>query len=502
MNNLFDLSDLRPILPASAIVLIGATLLCLVAFRVSGHRSFVVLSAGWLTNLIYLGLEAIKPASESAFYASLPGTYSFLIAAFLLQSSPELRVTRYHWVHIVVWTFITVLPRLYGLRLPGIVSDELAASVGGIVFSFYSILYLAWAIFRLSPPEALDLVVSRPLSPRSATTNSRSDEQSVALLPQPSDQACRSASRAKSVMVTGFVGYGLLQISYLFLHSELITPRMALPFYLALGTKLVIVLGIALLLFSGYRYVDELSRRLEFLSTLGALTASLEHDIRAPLSVVREALSNAIDRSHGDKPAKEELETAQRRLEIAAAAVEIIPSFRETAEYYKSRSSKRNLVDIVRVAWREAKDRPNAREARIVFDGNYTVIHVRVFEPRVIQAFTNIFTNALEAFMDMSVGRSPQVHIRFEIDAKSKKAVVRIRDNGPGMSAIVLEKATSPAFSTKAFGEANRGMGLFIARRIIEGHGGQLRFASVLGEFTEVSVVLPMEGSQRAGGKQ
>ena len=72
---------------------------------------------------------------------------------------------------------------------------------------------------------------------------------------------------------------------------------------------------------------------------------------------------------------------------------------------------------------------------------------------------------------------------------------VRVRDDGPGMDAHVLENAFDPFFSTKAkmFGT---GLGLASVRGIVEQAGGRVRLSSTLGEGTAVTLELPrVEGA-------
>jgi two-component system sensor histidine kinase PhcS len=203
---------------------------------------------------------------------------------------------------------------------------------------------------------------------------------------------------------------------------------------------------------------------------------------------------NIVGRGDLDKVTANELALAIGKLEIATAAVEVIPSFRETSEYYAARSTSSNLVDLVRVAVKETRDKFRSNVPRIVVESESAVVHVRVYRPRVVQAFANIITNAIEALhADSEQRRTPLIRIVCEVDDSTQRAVVRVHDNGAGMLPDVLQRATSPAYSTKGHGSANRGMGLYIARRIIEGHSGSISITSVVGQFTEVSVALPVE---------
>ena len=67
---------------------------------------------------------------------------------------------------------------------------------------------------------------------------------------------------------------------------------------------------------------------------------------------------------------------------------------------------------------------------------------------------------------------------------------IGIRDTGPGMSADIKAKIFEPFFSTK---EEGIGLGLPIAQRIVEEHGGEIRVESSPGEGTTFYVTLPLK---------
>jgi len=67
--------------------------------------------------------------------------------------------------------------------------------------------------------------------------------------------------------------------------------------------------------------------------------------------------------------------------------------------------------------------------------------------------------------------------------------VVRIRDNGPGIAEGLRAKVFEPFFTTK---EEGSGLGLSIAVRTVEEHGGRLNLESREGQGAEFSLILPI----------
>jgi signal transduction histidine kinase len=123
---------------------------------------------------------------------------------------------------------------------------------------------------------------------------------------------------------------------------------------------------------------------------------------------------------------------------------------------------------------------------------------VECYAGQLNQVFMNLLSNAIDALEESNQGRpyagiANQITIKTEIDGDKKQAVIRIKDNGVGMSEAVREKIFDDLFTTKGVGQGT-GLGLAIARHIVvEKHGGTIEVNSVLREGTEFAIVLPLK---------
>lgn len=69
---------------------------------------------------------------------------------------------------------------------------------------------------------------------------------------------------------------------------------------------------------------------------------------------------------------------------------------------------------------------------------------------------------------------------------------VEIEDNGPGIPRRIQEKIFDPFFTTKTVG-VGTGLGLSVSHGLVEKHRGKIEVASVEGEGTTFTVVLPLD---------
>lgn len=123
------------------------------------------------------------------------------------------------------------------------------------------------------------------------------------------------------------------------------------------------------------------------------------------------------------------------------------------------------------------------RGVEVVRAYDLTLPKVNAYGSELNQVWTNLIDNAVQA-MD---GRG-RIEIRTARDGD--RALVEIRDDGPGIPAATLPRIFEPFFTTKAVGDGS-GLGLDIVRRIVWRHGGDIRVESQPGD-TRFQVRLPL----------
>jgi two-component system sensor kinase FixL len=217
--------------------------------------------------------------------------------------------------------------------------------------------------------------------------------------------------------------------------------------------------------------------RTERLAALGQFSATMAHELRNPLNVVK--LSARYVTSHltdTDEKLQRNLSHMNQYVDRACAIINDLLAFSRLPppqlhpvpinELVREAVLALSIPEGVTVDWALAADLPAAlADAR-----------------QIDQAVSNLGINALQAMPD---GGRLTVSTRQEAD----RIEITLGDTGPGIAPDLWEKVFEPFFSTKASGT---GLGLPLVREIAIAHGGQVSFQSAPGEGACFTLLLPV----------
>lgn len=485
---------------ASLMILLGVVLLNGVAFSLYRQKFFLLIGLGWLVNALYLVLEVPWLAERSpltefgGYLISLLTAYAFFFAALVSYRQPP-SVVRSNWRPILLVT-TAVIAAPVGLRFLAPSDFQLPfgwAVLPGVLFHTAVLTWLSLRIRSLPAKQMLRL-----LRGRSADLAIRIEDVRAAAPPSPEQRAIlsqrvrRPLDSARRLWVAAFGTYAVLQLFYLLKDAHGSSEWFLFLYYLALALKIVVGASLALLLLADRNDVTEAFRIRSVTEELGALTASVEHDIRNPLSNLRKKLATLRREYQADSHLLKGLSFVDQQIDRIRAATDIIPLFRETDEYYEKRRQLWNLVDVCRTAASSVTTAKLQKRPRITVSSTRKVINVQAYRERLIQALVNIINNGVEACLEKDPLAEPVVTILCQLSDDSLRAQVFIVDAGTGIPADIRDIIERPLFSTKSRDQANRGIGLFTASRIIQHHQGALSFESDGESFTRVCVELPL----------
>jgi len=237
---------------------------------------------------------------------------------------------------------------------------------------------------------------------------------------------------------------------------------------------------------------DELAHY-QRVSTIGELTTSIAHQLNQPLTAI---LANAqVARRMLQPPIPEE-----RRAELGEIVEEIIAEERRADEVIRGvrlllrkTTPVRAIVDVHALV-----DDVVKLVATDVMVRRATLRHEVTDEPLLVrgdrvqlqQVLLNLLLNALDAVGESAGDRV--VSVRSE-ERPTGVARVSVSDTGPGVAPETLGEVFKPFFSTKAHG---MGMGLSIARSIVDAHGGSISATRLAEGGAAFTFSLPLAGAQ------
>jgi signal transduction histidine kinase/ActR/RegA family two-component response regulator len=236
------------------------------------------------------------------------------------------------------------------------------------------------------------------------------------------------------------------------------------------------------------KLVEADQRKNEFLATLA-------HELRNPLAPIRFALEHlkAATLPGGAARAREVIDRQVRQL--VRLVDDLLDVSRITANKIHLRREPHELERLMATAVESIMPLATAADQQLDVCMPSTPIRVDGDGARLVQIFANVLNNAVKF-----TPRGGQIW--FTADQQSTEAVVRIRDTGIGIVPDVLPRVfemfeqADPVLERSAGG---LGIGLTLARRLVEMHGGRIAITSPgPGKGTEVEIRLPIAAVQAA----
>ena len=230
------------------------------------------------------------------------------------------------------------------------------------------------------------------------------------------------------------------------------------------------------------------TQRLEAVTTLGA---SLAHEIKNPLAVIRSAVEQLARRRTTDDDERTLAGLITRESDRLARILS------EFLDFTRVRATRFATVDATAVARHAAElaaghpDRAagvtvevSAPEAPLVIEADEDLLHRALF---------NLTLNAVQAVppggrVVVELGRVDAGHLPADVPLRADHALLRVADNGPGLPDAVRERIFEPFLTARLGGT---GLGLPIVHRAVEAHRGQVHYRSD-GAGTRFDLYLPL----------
>jgi PAS domain S-box-containing protein len=242
----------------------------------------------------------------------------------------------------------------------------------------------------------------------------------------------------------------------------------------------------------GLRQAQEDLARINRVTTMGELTASLAHEIRQPISAALTNAKTCLRWLARDEPhLAEAREAASRIVKDVTRGADILSKL---SALFKKGPVQRDVVDVNELI----------REMITLLRGEATRYSVSLHEeldadlPEVTvdrvqfqQVLMNLMVNGIDAMKDVDGSRELSIKSQ---PAENGQLMVSVSDTGVGLPPRQADQIFNAFFTTKTHGT---GMGLRISRSIIESHGGQLWAANNSPRGARFCFTLPAQARER-----
>jgi signal transduction histidine kinase len=249
----------------------------------------------------------------------------------------------------------------------------------------------------------------------------------------------------------------------------------------------------------------------EKMASLGELTAGIAHEIQNPLNFVNnfsEVSAELVDEmqtelKNGDKDEaiaisediKQNMGKIRHHGKRADAIVKGMLQHSQSGSGTKESTNVNALADeYMRLAYHglRAKDKDFNTELLTHFDEKLP--KVNVIPQDIGRVMLNLFNNAFYAVNQKSknAGADFKPEVSVSTSSENGQVIIKVKDNGTGMSDAIKEKIMQPFFTTKPTGEGT-GLGLSLTYdMVVKGHGGSIQVNSKEGEGSEFIISLPI----------
>jgi signal transduction histidine kinase len=223
--------------------------------------------------------------------------------------------------------------------------------------------------------------------------------------------------------------------------------------------------------------------RAEHFATLGELAAGLAHEIRNPLAGIAGVIEIVSRDLPPGSPARAVIKDAK---EEAVQINRILTDLLETARPKPPQFQVKDIGSTAEHAVLFARQQAITKRIMIELDKDEDIPPFDHDPNQINQVLLNLLLNAIQA---MDNPGTIYVTLRRDKDA----ALITVADQGKGIAPETLPNIFRPFFTTKGHGT---GLGLSLARRIVESHRGTISVRSEVGKGTQFVIRLPIARNQ------
>jgi signal transduction histidine kinase len=228
--------------------------------------------------------------------------------------------------------------------------------------------------------------------------------------------------------------------------------------------------------------LEDALRRSERMAEIGTLISGVAHEVRNPLFAISAGIETLAHEPHLPATATPVVQLLREPVARLGALMQ------DLLEYARPSVRERQpapLEQAAAAAIRECEPLARAQDVRLLSRWPEGLAPVSMDLDRMIQALQNVVQNAIQ---HSPRGGTVELELEGGPSEGGTWLVCAIRDTGPGFPEEVLHRAFEPLFTRRPGGT---GLGLCIARNVVEEHGGRIGIRNLAAGGACVTIRLP-----------
>ncbi len=248
----------------------------------------------------------------------------------------------------------------------------------------------------------------------------------------------------------------------------------------------------------------------EKMASLGELTAGIAHEIQNPLNFMNNfsevnkellvEMKDEIDKGNTDEVKSIANYVIANEDKINHHGKRADAIVKGMLQHSRSSSSQREPTDIngvadecLRLSYHGLRAKDSSFNAILNTDFDANIGKMNIIPQDIGRVLLNLYNNAFYAVNEKSKEQIQGYEPAVSVSTKKigDKIEIRVKDNGNGIPAKIIDKIFQPFFTTKPAGEGT-GLGLSLSYDIIKAHGGEISVNTKEGGFTEFIIQMPI----------
>ncbi|NOY65757.1 MAG: HAMP domain-containing protein [Nitrospirae bacterium] len=226
-----------------------------------------------------------------------------------------------------------------------------------------------------------------------------------------------------------------------------------------------------------FRALEERWREIEHLSTIGDLSRSIAHEIRNPLNFI----SLSVDHLSGQIENENQKKLLNSIKEEVKRLDSLVSNFLAYGKPLNLNRKSTDILELIDDTLSLVEARAEKTGIRILKEYPVGSLTVKIDPELIKTCLINIFQNAFHAMPEGGT-------MRISVEKANQEIVISVSDTGVGVDESIQEKVFEPFFTTRQRGV---GLGLALTKRVVEEHGGRVKFVSKKGAGSTFTIILP-----------